>query len=118
MYTSNYLVIIIILFLVFLISLVVFLLSLLIFYQNINEEKNSIYECGFITFGDARNKFEVKFYLVSILFIVFDLEIAFLLPCIAILYKLMFFGLAVLITFLVFIAAGFIYEWKVGAMSW
>jgi NADH-quinone oxidoreductase subunit A len=90
MYLINYSSILVIVTLVFLISVIVFLLSFILFYQNINDEKNSIYECGFVPFGDARSKFEVKFYLVSILFIVFDLEITFLIPCVAVLYKLAF----------------------------
>lgn len=110
MYLINYSSILIILILVLIISVVVFLLSFLLFYQNVNDEKNSIYECGFVPFGDARNRFEVKFYLVSILFIVFDLEVAFLLPCVAVLYKLAVFGISVLLIFLFFVALGFAYE--------
>lgn len=93
-----------------LISLVVFILSFVLFYQSVNDEKNSIYECGFVPFGDARNKFDVKFYLVSILFIVFDLEIAFLLPGVAAISKLGEFGILILVLFLLLIAFGFIYE--------
>lgn len=110
MYLVNYTTILIMLLLVFIISVIVFLLSFLFFYQSVNDEKNSIYECGFVPFGDARNKFEVKFYLVSILFIVFDLEIAFLLPCIAALSKFSLFGIYTLACFLLFVALGFIYE--------
>lgn len=110
MYLINYTTLLIILILVLVISLAVFLLSFLSFYQSLNDEKNSIYECGFVPFGDARNRFEVKFYLVSILFIVFDLEIAFLLPCIAAIQKFNFFGLFVLALFLLLLALGFIYE--------
>ena len=117
MYLVNYTSILIILILVFVISLAVFLLSFLSFYQSVNDEKNSIYECGFVPFGDARNRFEVKFYLVSILFIVFDLEIAFLLPCVAAVQKFNMFGIAVLFVFLLLVALGFAYEWKTGAMS-
>ena len=110
MYLINYLTVLIILALVFAISLIVFLLSFLSFYQTLNDEKNSIYECGFVPFGDARNRFEVKFYLVSILFIVFDLEIAFLLPCVAAIQKFQIFGICVLAVFLVLVALGFAYE--------
>lgn len=118
MYLINYVSILTIVLLAFVISLVVFLLSFILFYQSVNDEKNSIYECGFVPFGDARNKFDVKFYLVSILFIVFDLEIAFLLPGVAAISKLGVFGIAVLVIFLLLIAFGFIYEWKIGAMNW
>jgi len=110
MYLVNYLSILLISALVLAISFLVFLLSFVLFYQSVNDEKNSIYECGFVPFGDARNKFDVKFYLVSILFIVFDLEIAFLLPCVAAISKFNVFGLSVLFVFLLLIALGFIYE--------
>ena len=110
MYLINYLSIFIILCLVMFISVLVFSLSFLLFYQTVNDEKNSIYECGFVPFNDARSKFEVKFYLVSILFIVFDLEIAFLFPCVVSLSKFNAFGLSVLIVFLLLLALGFIYE--------
>lgn len=99
-----------IIFLALLVSLVVFLLSFLFFYQSVNDEKNSIYECGFVPFGDARNRFDVKFYLVSILFIVFDLEIAFLLPGAAAISKFGVFGISILGSFLLLIAFGFAYE--------
>lgn len=118
MYLINYLTLFIAIFLFFTISLLVFILSYLFFYQTVNDEKNSIYECGFVPFGDARNRFEVKFYLVSILFIVFDLEIAFLLPCVAAIQKFNFFGFFVLGAFLILVALGFAYEWKTGAMNW
>lgn len=118
MYLINYFTILVIVLLVFVISSIVFLLSFLLFYQSVNDEKNSIYECGFVPFGDARSKFEVKFYLVSILFIVFDLEIAFLLPCVAAISKFDLFGLIILVVFLILVALGFAYEWKTGAMNW
>jgi len=95
---------------VFAISIIVFLLSFVLFPQSVNDEKNSIYECGFVPFGDARNKFDVKFYLVSILFIVFDLEIAFLMPCVVSVVKFSLFGFTTLAAFLLLIALGFIYE--------
>jgi len=110
MFLINYFSVFVILLLVLAISTLVFVASFLLFYQSVNDEKNSIYECGFVPFGDARNRFEVKFYLVSILFIVFDLEIAFLLPCIAALAKFNLFGLTVLFIFLLLVALGFIYE--------
>lgn len=110
MYLINYLTILIIITLVLLISMLVFLLSFVFFYQSVNDEKNSIYECGFSPFGDARSKFEVKFYLISILFIVFDLEIAFLIPCIAAISKFSVFGILTLLIFLLLVALGFMYE--------
>lgn len=110
MYFINYLTLLIIIALVLVISLAVFLLSFIFFYQTTNDEKNSIYECGFVPFGDARNKFEVKFYLVSILFVVFDLEVVFLLPCVISAAKIEFLGLFVTFFFLVLVALGFAYE--------
>lgn len=110
MYLINYLSVLTIVLLAFVVALLVFLLSFVLFYQSVNDEKNSIYECGFVPFGDARNKFDVKFYLVSILFIVFDLEIAFLLPGVAAISKLGELGIAVLVIFLLLIAFGFVYE--------
>ena len=110
MYLINYFSVLIILLLVFAISIIVFLLSFVLFPQSVNDEKNSIYECGFVPFGDARNKFDVKFYLVSILFIVFDLEIAFLMPCVVSVVKFSLFGFTTLAVFLLLIALGFIYE--------
>lgn len=110
MYLINYFSLLIILLLVLVISIAVFLLSFIFFPQSVNDEKNSIYECGFVPFGDARNKFDVKFYLVSILFIVFDLEIAFLMPCVVSVVKFSAFGLIMLTVFLLLIALGFVYE--------
>lgn len=110
MFLINYYSLLVIWFFAALLALLVFLLSFVIYFQSVNDEKNSIYECGFVPFGDARNKFEVKFYLVSILFIVFDLEIAFLLPAVMAVSKLGIFHILMLTLFLVFLALGFIYE--------
>ena len=81
-------------------------------------EKLSQYECGFNTFGDARNKFDVRFYLVSILFIIFDLEVAFLFPWAVTLGKIGLFGFWSMMAFLGVLTIGFIYEWKKGALDW
>lgn len=118
MFLINYYSLLVIWFFAALLAFLVFLLSFVIYFQSVNDEKNSIYECGFVPFGDARNKFEVKFYLVSILFIVFDLEIAFLLPAVMAVSKFGIFHILSLTLFLIFLALGFIYEWKVGAMNW
>ena len=80
--------------------------------------KNSPYECGFEAFEDARMKFDVRYYLVAILFIVFDLEIAFLFPWAVALGKLGMFGLGAMSIFLGILVVGFIYEWKKGALEW
>lgn len=83
-----------------------------------NEEKNSPYECGFPEFGDARAKFDVRYYLVAILFIVFDLEIAFVLPWAIVLNNIGWPGFIAMLLFLFLLLVGFIYEWKKGALEW
>ena len=81
-------------------------------------QKNSPYECGFEAFEDARMKFDVRYYLVAILFILFDLEIAFLFPWAVVLPDIGFFGYAAMMIFLAILVVGFIYEWKKGALEW
>ena len=81
-------------------------------------EKLSAYECGFEPFNDSRMEFDVRFYLVAILFIIFDLEIAFLFPWAVSLGKIGFFGFISMMIFLVILTVGFIYEWKKGALDW
>ena len=81
-------------------------------------EKLSPYECGFESFEDARMKFDVRYYLVAILFIIFDLEIAFLFPWAIVLDQIGWFGFASMAVFLGILVVGFIYEWKKGALEW
>ena len=81
-------------------------------------EKLSAYECGFPAFGDARMKFDVRFYLVAILFIIFDLEVAFLFPWAVAFRKIGVFGFWSMMIFLGVLTVGFIYEWKKGALEW
>ena len=81
-------------------------------------EKNSPYECGFEAFEDSRMKFDVRYYLVAILFIIFDLEIAFLFPWAIVLDEIGTFGLVAMAVFLLVLVIGFIYEWKKGALEW
>lgn len=81
-------------------------------------EKDSPFECGFDAFEDARIKFDVRYYLVAILFIIFDLEIAFLFPWAIVLDKIGIFGLVSMGIFLLILIIGFIYEWKQGALEW
>jgi NADH-quinone oxidoreductase subunit A len=81
-------------------------------------EKLSAYECGFPAFDDARMRFEVRFYLVSILFIIFDLEVAFLFPWAISLRSIGAFGFWSMVLFLAVLTVGFIYEWKKGALEW
>ncbi|CAK0751361.1 NADH-quinone oxidoreductase subunit A [Gammaproteobacteria bacterium] len=83
-----------------------------------NSEKLSPYECGFEAFEDSRLKFDVRYYLVAILFIIFDLEIAFLFPWGVVLKQVGGFGLAAMALFLGILVIGFIYEWKKGALEW
>lgn len=83
-----------------------------------NSEKNSPYECGFEAFEDSRMRFDVRFYLVSILFIIFDLEIAFLFPWAIVLDTIGTQGLIAMAIFLLILVVGFIYEWQKGALEW
>jgi len=83
-----------------------------------DSEKESPYECGFEAFEDARIKFDVRYYLVAILFIIFDLEIAFFFPWAVVLDKIGMTGYLVMMVFLAVLTIGFIYEWKKGALEW
>ena len=93
-------------------------LSLIAAKQKPDAEKLSAYECGFDAFDDARHKFDVRFYLVAILFIIFDLEIAFLFPWAVSLGDIGMFGFWSMVVFLAVLTVGFIYEWKKGALDW
>jgi NADH-quinone oxidoreductase subunit A len=81
-------------------------------------EKNSPYECGFEAFEDARMKFDVRYYLIAILFIIFDLEIAFLFPWAVVFKDIGMFGFIAMMIFLAILVVGFAYEWKKGALEW
>lgn len=94
------------------------LASFILARQRPDSEKLSAYECGFEAFGDARSKFDVRFYLVAILFIIFDLEVAFLFPWAVTLGKLGAFGFWSMVLFLGVLTVGFVYEWKKGALEW
>jgi NADH-quinone oxidoreductase subunit A len=87
-------------------------------YQRPDAEKLSAYECGFNAFDDARMKFDVRFYLVAILFIIFDLEVAFLFPWAVAFTDVGWFGFVSMMIFLGVLTIGFIYEWKKGALEW
>jgi NADH-quinone oxidoreductase subunit A len=97
---------------------VMLIASRLVAAQNPDPEKVSAYECGFEAFDDARSKFDVRFYLVAILFIIFDLEIAFLFPWAISLKDIGSYGFWSMMTFLGVLTVGFIYEWKKGALEW
>ena len=92
--------------------------SFLLGKRNPDAAKNSAYECGFPAFDDARSKFDVRFYLVAILFIIFDLEVAFLFPWAISLNEIGVFGFWSMVSFLAILAIGFVYEWKKGALDW
>ncbi|MBX7147429.1 MAG: NADH-quinone oxidoreductase subunit A [Alphaproteobacteria bacterium] len=92
--------------------------SFIIAKQNPDSEKLSPYECGFDAFDDARRQFDIRFYLVSILFIIFDLEVAFLFPWAVSLRQIGEFGFLSMMFFLLLLTIGFIYEWKKGALEW
>jgi NADH-quinone oxidoreductase subunit A len=83
-----------------------------------DSEKLSPYECGFEAFEDARMRFDVRYYLVAILFILFDLEIAFLFPWAVVLRHIGLFGFLAMLVFLAVLVVGFVYEWKKGALDW
>jgi NADH-quinone oxidoreductase subunit A len=83
-----------------------------------DSEKNSPYECGFEAFEDTRSQFDVRYYLVAILFIIFDLEITFFIPWALVLDELGVFGLLAMIVFVLELVIGFIYLWKKGALEW
>jgi NADH-quinone oxidoreductase subunit A len=105
-----------------LISILFIALPLLLAPKNPDSEKLSAYECGFNAFDDARMKFDIRFYLVSILFIIFDLEVAFLFPWAVSMFDLshagMVFAFWSMMVFLGVLTIGFIYEWKKGALEW
>ncbi len=92
--------------------------SYLLARQRPDSEKVSAYECGFEAFDDARSKFDVRFYLVAILFIIFDLEVAFLFPWAIALGDIGLFGFWSMVVFLGLLTVGFVYEWKKGALEW
>ena len=90
----------------------------LVAYKQPDPEKLSAYECGFNAFDDARMKFDIRFYLVSLLFIIFDLEVAFLFPWAASFKRIGHLGFWSMIVFLGVLTVGFVYEWKKGALEW
>ena len=115
---DEYLVIFIFLIIAFLLASILFLISYLIVFQKSDQEKVSAYECGFNPFEDARVTFDIRFYLVAILFLIFDLEISFLFPWSVVLNDVSIFGFNTMIIFLVILTIGFIYEWFKGALEW
>ena len=117
-FLKDYLSIIIFLFIALGLSVGFVVLNFLFSPKNPDPEKLSAYECGFEAFGDSRMEFDVRFYLVAILFIIFDLEIAFLFPWAISLGNLGLLGFWSMMIFLFILTIGFIYEWKKGALDW
>jgi NADH-quinone oxidoreductase subunit A len=99
-------------------TLMILLASFVIARQRPDTEKLSPYECGFEPFEDTRGRFDVRYYLVAILFIIFDLEVAFLFPWAVSLGNIGMFGFWSMMFFLVILTIGFVYEWKKGALEW
>ena len=99
-------------------ALALMLSAIIIAVRHPDPEKLSAYECGFNAFDDARMKFDVRFYLVSILFIIFDLEVAFLFPWAVTLKEVGVFGFWSMMAFLGVLTVGFLYEWRKGALEW
>ncbi len=114
----DYLPIVIFLGLAIVLGILLLFSSMLIAHRNPDAEKTSAYECGFNAFDDARMKFDVRFYLVAILFIIFDLEVAFLFPWAVSFKEIGLFGYLSMIVFLAVLTVGFIYEWGKGALEW
>ena len=117
-FLNNYLTIIIFFGVALLLSIGFIFLNLVFAPKNPDPEKLSAYECGFEAFDNARIEFDVRFYLVAILFIIFDLEIAFLFPWAISLGNIGLLGFYSMMTFLFILTVGFIYEWKKGALEW
>nr|YP_008519336.1 NADH dehydrogenase subunit 3 [Nannochloropsis granulata]YP_008519407.1 NADH dehydrogenase subunit 3 [Nannochloropsis limnetica]YP_008519442.1 NADH dehydrogenase subunit 3 [Nannochloropsis oculata]AGI48915.1 NADH dehydrogenase subunit 3 [Nannochloropsis granulata]AGI48986.1 NADH dehydrogenase subunit 3 [Nannochloropsis limnetica]AGI49021.1 NADH dehydrogenase subunit 3 [Nannochloropsis oculata]AHX24991.1 NADH dehydrogenase subunit 3 [Nannochloropsis oculata]QRG32485.1 NADH dehydrogenase sub len=99
-------------------SIIIFALSYILAIQNPDTEKLSSYECGFDPYEDARNTFDVRFYLVAILFIIFDLEAVFFFPWAVSLSHLTSWGFWTMVDFIIELALGFLYAWKIGALEW
>ena len=117
-FLNDYLAIILFLFVSFALSLGFIILNFLLSPKKPDPEKLSAYECGFEAFSDSRMEFDVRFYLVAILIIIFDLEIAFLFPWAVTLSNTGLFGFWSMMVFLSVLTVGFIYEWKKGALDW
>ena len=117
-FLQDYFSIIIFLFIAVALSIGFVMLNFLLSPKKPDPEKLSTYECGFEAFGDSRMEFDIRFYLVAILFIIFDLEIAFLFPWAISLGNIGLLGFYSMMIFLFVLTIGFIYEWKKGALEW
>ena len=117
MFLKNYSAILIFLIASVVLSLIIFVLSFIVSQKADDREKLTAYECGFNPFEDSRNEFDVRFYLVAILFLIFDLEISFLFPFIVSFYNINSIGLYSMLFFLFVLTVGFVYEWQKGALD-
>jgi len=115
---SDYLPLVVFIVLAALISGALLIAPFLVAFKSPDPEKLSPYECGFNPFDDARMRFDARFYLVSLLFIIFDLEVAFLFPWSIVFHDLGAFGFWSMMIFLAVLTIGFVYEWKKGALEW
>ena len=114
----DYLSILIYFFIALALSTILLAVPFLVGTRKADPEKISAYECGFDPFDDARGRFDIQFYLVAILFIIFDLEVAFLFPWAIVLSKIGSFGFWSMMLFLLILTVGFVYEWRKGALDW
>ena len=118
LFNYEYLPILIYLIIAILLSIVIIFISYLLVMQNPETEKLSTYECGFEPYEDARHRYDVKFYLIAILFIIFDIETMFLLPWSVSISKLNLLGFWSMVDFIIELGIGFIYIWYIGALDW
>jgi NADH-quinone oxidoreductase subunit A len=115
---QDYLPLVIFIAVALILGLALLIAPFLVAYKQPDPEKLSAYECGFNAFDDARMKFDVRFYLVAILFIIFDLEVTFLFPWAIVYGQLGVYGFWSMMVFLGILTIGFVYEWKKGALEW
>ena len=118
MFSLNYLWIFIFLIFSIILSTIIFFLSFILSSKLDDAEKLTIYECGFNPFNDSRSEFNIKFYIVAILFLIFDLEISYLFPFIVCLDLITDISIYFMLFFLFVLTIGFFYEWKKGALDW
>lgn len=117
-FLNSYLPILIFMAIAFIIVMALMIAPYLAAFRKVDKEKLSAYECGFAAFDDARMQFNIRFYLIAILFIIFDLEVAFLFPWAVSFKNIGWFGFFSMLLFLLILLIGFCYEWKKGALEW
>ena len=117
-YYAEYSTVLIYLLISLILTLILILVSYIASIKNVDFEKSSAYECGFDSLDDARKTFDIHFYIVGVLFLIFDLEIAFIFPWTLCLSSIGFFGFFIMYFFLALLTIGFAYEWSKGALDW